>query len=46
LQLRGVEESKIECARRFFATLNAKASTDRVSYDVVTDFAQLRQLVG
>ncbi|GAB3358252.1 type III restriction-modification system endonuclease [Modestobacter lapidis] len=46
LQLRGVEESKIECARKFFATLNAKASADQVSYDVVTDFAQLRQLVG
>lgn len=46
LQLRGVEESKIECARKFFATLNAKASADQVRYDVVTDFAQLRQLVG
>jgi type III restriction enzyme len=46
LQLRGVEESKIECARKFFETLNAKASTEQVKYDVVTDFAQLRQLVG
>jgi type III restriction enzyme len=46
MQLREVEKSKIECARRFFAKLNEKAGAERVTYDVVTDFAELRQLVG
>lgn len=45
LQLKGVENSKIECARKFFDSLNAKNSGD-VKYDVVTDFGELMQLVG
>jgi type III restriction enzyme len=46
MQLREVEKSKIECARRFFAELNVKAGAEQVTYEVVTDFAELRQLVG
>jgi len=46
LQLREVEKSKIECARRFFASLNEKAGTEQVTYDVVTSYGELRQLVG
>ena len=45
MQLRGVDEIKIECARKFFATLNRKFHGD-VKYDVVTDYDQLLQLVG
>ncbi len=45
LQLRGVEEAKIECARKFFSSLGA-AQGDAVTYDVVTDYGQLMQLVG
>ncbi len=45
MQLRGVEKSKVECARRFFAALNDKAETEQVTYDVVTSYAELRQLV-
>ena len=45
-QLREVERSKIECARKFFAELNAKADDGVVKYDVVTDYASLRALVG
>lgn len=45
LQLKGAEEAKIECARKFFAALNAKAD-GAVKYDVVTDYSQLMQLVG
>lgn len=45
LQLRGVEDAKIDCARKFFAALNA-GHTDDVRYDVVTDYAGLMQLVG
>ena len=46
LQLRQVEKSKIECARKFFDSLNAKANAEQVKYDVVTNYEQLRQLVG
>jgi type III restriction enzyme len=44
MQLR--EVSKIECARKFFESLNEKVNAEQVTYDVVTDYAQLRQLVG
>lgn len=45
LQLKGIEDAKIECARKFFASLNEKNSND-VTYDVVTDYSELMQLVG
>ena len=41
LQLKGVENAKIECARKFFASLDREA----VKYDVVTDYSELMQLV-
>lgn len=44
LQLKGVENSKIACARMFFKQLSDKHSQD-VEYDVVTDYAELMQLV-
>ncbi|HYD51141.1 MAG TPA: DEAD/DEAH box helicase family protein [Gemmatimonadaceae bacterium] len=46
LQLKGIEEAKIECARKFFATLNDKAEHDGVKYDVVDSYDSLLQLVG
>ncbi|MEE8870150.1 MAG: DEAD/DEAH box helicase family protein [Acidipropionibacterium acidipropionici] len=45
LQLKGVEEAKIDCARKFFASLNKKSGGD-VTYDVVTDYTELMQLVS
>jgi type III restriction enzyme len=45
LQLKGVENAKIECARKFFASLNDKKGKG-VQYDVVTDYAELMQLVA
>lgn len=45
LQLKGVENAKIDCARKFFASLNEKKGND-VTYDVVTDYSELMQLVG
>lgn len=45
MQLRQVEEVKIKCARKFFAELNAK-DDEKVTYDVVTDYSQLMQVVG
>ena len=45
LQLRGIEEAKIECARRFFEELNVKASGENVKYDVVDGYGKLMALV-
>ncbi|WP_322920648.1 type III restriction-modification system endonuclease [Nocardioides renjunii] len=44
LQLKGVEEAKIDCARKFFAALSEKQDQS-VKYDVVTDYTELMQLV-
>ena len=46
LQLRGIEEAKIECARKFFASLNDKADNNGVRYDVVDSYDSLIQLIG
>lgn len=46
LQLKGVENAKIECARKFFASLNHKAEREGVRYDVVDSYDSLLQLVG
>lgn len=43
-QLKGAEEAKIKCARKFFAALNEKNGHD-VKYDVVTNYTELMQLV-
>lgn len=46
LQLKGVENAKIACARKFFGSLNTKAENDAVQYDVVDSYDSLLQLVG
>lgn len=43
LQLKGVENAKIECARRFFESVNARA--DDVKYDVVSTYSELLAMV-
>lgn len=45
LQLKGIEDAKVECARKFFKSLNEKNGHD-VKYGVVTDYTQLMQLVA
>ncbi len=45
LQLKGIEDAKIQCARKFFESLAAKGD-QAVRYDVVTDYGELMQLVG
>ena len=42
MDLRKIEESKIECARKFFA----KITSDQVKYDVVDGYAKLMDLVA
>jgi len=46
MKLRGTEERKIECARKFFDGLNRKITADKVKYDVVTDYGKLMDVVG
>ena len=45
MQLKGAELAKIDCARKFFESLNG-SNGDEVQYDVVTDYAGLMELVG
>ena len=42
MDLRKIEESKIECARKFFA----KITSDQVKYDVVDSYGKLMELVA
>lgn len=44
LQLKGAEQAKIECARRFFQAVGEQREQD-VVYDVVTDYDELMSLV-
>ena len=44
LQLKGVEEAKIACARKFFADVNKKFE-GRVKYDVADSYSKLMELV-
>lgn len=41
MELRKIEECKIDCARKFFAGI----TTDQVKYDVVTDYGKLMDVV-
>lgn len=45
MQLRKIEEKKIDCARKFFEALNVKAGPEKVKYDVVTSFSKLLEIV-
>ena len=46
MKLRQIELTKIKCARKFFAEINERIDTDKVKYDVVTDFNKLMDVVG
>lgn len=45
LQLKGMEEAKIECAKRFFDKLNAEMAAKNVTYNVVDNFKNLMNIV-
>ncbi|MBV5303868.1 MAG: DEAD/DEAH box helicase family protein [Chlorobium sp.] len=45
MELRAIEATKIECARKFFEEINQKVEPDKVKYDVVTDFGKLMEVV-
>lgn len=46
MELRAIEQSKIECARKFFAQVNRKINPEQVTYDVVTSYGKLMEIVG
>lgn len=47
MKLRGIEDRKIECARKFFEQLEKSSSTqDKVKYDVATSYDTLMAAVG
>jgi type III restriction enzyme len=46
MELRAIEHTKIECARKFFEKLNRRIDPERVKYDVVTNYGKLMEIVG
>lgn len=45
MELRQVEKTRIECARKFFDEINRKYAPENVKYDVVNSFGKLMELV-
>ncbi len=45
MDLRPLEATKIECARKFFAEVNKKYAPENVKYDVVNNFGKLMEIV-
>ena len=46
MELREIEKTKIECARKFFDEINRKINPKNVKYDVVNSFGKLMEVVG
>lgn len=46
MQLRAIEKTKIECARKFFAEINRKNNPECVKYEVVTNYGKLIEIVN
>jgi type III restriction enzyme len=46
MELRAIEHTKIECARKFFEEINRKIDPEQVKYDVVTSYGKLMEIVG
>jgi type III restriction enzyme len=45
MDLRPIEATKIECARKFFAEINKKFAPENVKYDVVDSFTRLMSVI-
>ena len=45
LQLKAMEQAKVDCAKRFFETLSEQISSKKVSYSVVDSFKSLMNIV-
>ena len=46
MQLREIEKTKIECARKYFNEVNLKIAPKNIRYDVVTDYESLINIVN
>jgi len=46
MELRAIEHTKIECARKFFDEINRRIDPEHVKYDVVTSYGKLMEIVG
>jgi type III restriction enzyme len=46
MQLKAIEEKKIECAGKFFDEINRRVDPEKVRYDVVTSYGKLMEIVG
>ena len=46
LELRSIEEHKIECAKKFFEKINSEIIREKVKYDVVTNYSKLMEIVN
>lgn len=46
MELRGFEESKIQCAKKFFKELNKNIDSNKVKYEVVNTFGKLMEVVN
>lgn len=46
MELRKIEEKKIECAQKFFAEVNRKINPEHVQYSVVNSYGKLMELVA
>ncbi len=46
MELRKIEEIKINCARKFFGEINKKINPKYVKYDVVDSYSKLMTIVG
>jgi type III restriction enzyme len=45
MELRAIEKTKIECARKFFDKMNQRYAPENVKYDVVDSFGRLMEVV-
>lgn len=45
MELREIEKTKIECARKFFSEINRRYAPENVRYDVVDSFGKLMEVV-
>lgn len=46
MQLSEIEQSKINCARKFFEEINKTVDASKVKYDVVDSYGKLMEIVG
>lgn len=46
MELREIEKTKIECARKFFDEVNQRIAADKVKYDVIDSYGRLMDVVG